>query len=696
MARLNRVKKIGLLGIIIVILFCPPLYNRYFTRDQSTEDSILLQSGPKKIAIQPKTYKNDMYLSTMYTAFIDESTEDSILLQSGRKKIAIQPKTTYTNDMYLLTMHTSFVDDPTNENRVRVQTNFLKMSNFLCFRGIVKFVVLTNSEVTTALIKRHYPNVIAHPTPLYPVFITPMYKDTHRIAMNLSKSFFYMQANACDLFETSLVQTLKAIKELWMKGFIRQKIMIYGKRFNIDVKEPVEDEFKVLEYFKKAEEFRPDSQDYIILTKETIEFNLFSEVLMGRARCDNAMVDFGVHNEVESFDGSHSIYLVHQNDYIQKYDTELLNSWENEWNHYVSEELRDHYSTTCARYSTEFGINNTVNIIDKKSKLVLNILSGEDEDFFKEHQYWIEFNTVNANVTNKTGPDLVVVVLACNKPDSLNRLLISLLNVEYEGDRIDLVISLDIGYLGFYDLPTLILIKQLLWPHGKLKLVLKNKHRGQLNQWLEAYSSVDTKDISPILILEDSLMLSPFWYEYLKAVLSKSKSIQLHERIAGWSLEAPYPGQSYTEDSSVMLANIRWVRSFVPVLNKWTSFLNWYNKESRNVPHYAFSKSPASYLDNRGNWSDWESSVWVSWYWYYLNLHSPEQQDILYIFDKRGSLAPKTRITYLNWNGYDCYREGTLESEVNFQNIDLSVKNHDIKIPEVIPTFSFEPFTSTF
>ena len=672
--RMNRGKKIGLLGIILVLLLFITIYRVYLTKDQPTKASIFFHYVPKKIPIQPKT---------------------DIPIQP-KTDIPIQPKTNL-DDMYLLTMHTSFVDDPNNGYRVFVQSNFLKMSNFACFRGLVKFVVLTNSEETTNLINKHYPNIIAHPTPLYPPFTAPSFKDTHRIAMNLSKSFFYMQANSCNLYETALVQTLKAIKDAWMKGFIRQKIMIYGKRFNVVIDGPVEDEFQVLEHFKRGEQFRHDAQDYVILTKETIEFDVFSEVLMGRARSDNAMVDFGVHNEVETFDASNSIHLAHQSYSANiKYNGKFDGNEEERWNHYVTEGLRDHYSTNCARYSTELDNNNTVYIIDRKSKLVLNTTLGEDDAFFKQHQYWIDFNAVNSNIFFRTGPDLVVVVLACNKPDSLNRLLNSLINVEYEGDRIDLVISLDIGYLGFYDLPTLILIKQLLWPHGTLKLVLKDKHRGQLNQWLEAYSIVDTEDISPILILEDNVMLSPFWYEYLKGVLSKSNLTQLHERIAGWSLEAPYPGQSYPEDSSVMLGNIRWVRSFVPVLNKWISFLKWYKNESRHVPKYAFSKSPASYLDNRGNWSNWESSVWVSWYWYYLNLHTPEHQDILYIFDKRGSLAPKTRTTYLQWNGNECYPEGTVESEVYFQDIDSSEKNHDIKIPEVIPKFSFESFAKEF
>ena len=671
-------------------------YSGILTRSSPKEKSISLDIDLQKITVQTST-STTVQQNTSTTV---QTYTNTTVQQNTSTTIQTSTSTTvqqYTNtaDMYLLTVHTSFVDNPVHTYRGFVQSNFLRMSNFSCFRGLVKFVVLTNSEETTALINNHYPNVIAHPTPLYPVFNAPSFKDTHRTAMKLSKSFFYMQANGCNLYGNSLVLTLKAIKEAWMKGLIRQKIIIYGKRHNVVVDGKVENEIQVMEYFKKAVQFRHDAQDYAILTKETIEFDLFSEVLMGRARSDNAMVDFGVHNEIESFDASNSIHLVHQSfDENIKYDGQM----EFNWNHYVTDGLRDHYSSTCARYTTELGSDDIVKIFDKKSNSVLNTASREDNTFFKEHRYWVDSDPVHVNENSKSSPDLVVVILACNKPDSLNRLLNSLLEVDYEGDRIDLVISLDIGYLGFYDLPSLILIKQLLWSHGTLKRVLKDTHRGQLNQWLEAYSSVDTKDDSPILILEDNLQLSPFWYKYLKGVLSKSNSRQLHERIAGWSLEGPYPGQSYPEDSSVMLGQIRWVRSFVPVLNKWTSFLEWYEKESRDVPRRAFLTSPAAQLDQRGNWSNWESSVWVSWYWYYLKMHSPEQQEILYIFDKRGSLASKTRITYLNWDeNIGCFqKEGTLETEVNYQGIDASEKNHDIKIPENIPTFNFEPFYKVF
>ena len=741
-----RVRKLILAVLLIPVLFYLIVYSGILTVPLK-ESPILLHLSPKKIAIPPyanttiQPYTNTTiqpYTKTTIQPYtnttIQPYTKTTIqpytktTIQPYTKttiqpyanttiqpyanttiqsytKTTIQPytKTTiqpYTNiaDMYLLTMYTSFVDDPTNRYRVYVQSNYLRMSNFSCFRGLVKFVVFTSSEETTALINKYYPNVIAHPTPLYPVFNTPSFKDAYRISMKLSKSFFYMQANSCNLYESSLVLTLKAIKEAWMKGLIRQKIIIYGKRHDVALYGPVENEFQVMEYFKKAVQFRDDAQDYVILTKETIEFDLFSEVLMGRARSDNAMVDFGVHNEVESFDASNSIHLVHHPfDSKIKYVSESDFPMDYRWNHYVTDGLRDHYSTTCARYTTELESDNIVKIYDKKSRSVLDVTSREDNEFFKEHQYWIDSEPAQLNANSKSSPDLVVVILACNKPDSLNRLLNSLVEVDYEGDRIDLVISLDIGYLGFYDLPSLILIKKLLWSHGTLKLVLKDKHRGQLDQWIEAYSCVDTKDESPVLILEDNLQLSPFWYEYLKGVLNKSNSRQLQERIAGWSLEAPYPGQSCPKDSSVMLGQIRWIRSFVPVLSKWISFLKWYKKESKDVPYGAFSKSPASRLDQRGNWSNWESSMWVSWYWYYLKTHTPEQQEILYICDKRGSLASKTRISYLNWGGNVCFQnEGTLESEVNFQNIDASEKNHDIKISEEVPTFNFEPFYKAF
>ena len=594
----------------------------------------------------------------------------------------------FKENIRLLTIFTTFVDDPTNEYRMLVQTNFLRMSNFPCFHELVRFVVFTRNNETTSIIKQHYPNVISHPTPLIPVFSTPTYKILFKMSINLSESFFYMQTNACDLFDSSLIFTLKAIKEAWMKGLIRQKIMIYGKRHNVIIEGTVEDESKVKEHFHRSVEFIHASQDYIILTKETIEFDLFSEILMGGLASDNAMVDFGVHNEVESFDSSKSIRLVHQS---QEGNLEgnchSAPNHENEWDYHVTDGFRDHYSTTCARYMTELDSYNGVKIFDKKTVSVIDIRSRKDNEFFKSHQYWIDVTTLHRKVHSKLNPDLFVVILACNKPDSLSRLFNSLAEVDYEGDRIDLVISLDIGYLGFYDLPTLMLTKKLSWPHGELKVVLKDEHKGQLNQWLEAYSCVDSKDDSPILILEDNLQLSPFWYQYLKEVLSKSYSRRLHESIAGWSLEAPHPGMSDSEESSVMLGNIRWVRSFVPVLSTWISFLKWYKKESSHVPPGAFSQSTIFKLDRRGYWSNWESSVWMSWYWYYLKVYSPEQLDILYIFDKRGSLASKTRITYPNWYGHEnsgCYvKDGTLEGEALLQDID-------IKIPDVIPTFNFD------
>ena len=283
------------------------------------------------------------------------------------------------------------------------------------------------------------------------------------------------------------------------------------------------------------------------------------------------------------------------------------------------------------------------------------------------------------------------------------RLLKSLDNLGNSVVRIDLIISLDIGYLGYYDFPTLTIAQKFEWLHGRKQVVLKDKHRGQLYQWLEASSSVDSGQETRLLILEDCMVLSPHWYDYVSAVLEHDNVIALQDSVTGWSLEIPIPWQSngdtvrmfykqFAAKSSVVLADIKRVRSFIPNLRIWKGFIEWFMSESENISNSLLAKTVAARLENRGNYTKWESGMWVTWFSYYIEINHSVRDAIGYIIKQSGFLCGKMQTTILDeWEkkGSGCYGEGVVESEI--QDSKISDIYDPILIPDVLPTFRIVP-----
>lgn len=647
-----------------------------------------------------------IFICLMHYYYTKNGKEPQIMLEGYHLTPVIKTNASQ-GELKLVTIFASFIDDfkvPNYDYRNFVQHNFLKMTKFACFTENVYFIIFTNSPNWTELIRREYPYVRVLPTALRGEFSTPMYKDLYRTAMKTTDSLFYMQVNSCNLYDRSLIATLRTVRNAWKAGQIRQKIFIVGIRHNYVLEELIDDETQMMEFFKKAEPFAYDCIDYTIVTKDTIDWNLYPEILIGRLRPDTMLVDYASHNEIETFDASDTIRLLHQTERDNMYSSDVKrNQFGNDWNINLSNNLRDHYSVTCSRYRFVIINNQTeVAIFDKRKNSILNQESEEENLFMVQHQYWVEYNGDRDLSFNDLRPSLVIIVLAYNKPESLKRLLTSLTVTEYYDKRIDLVISLDIGHIGYFDLPTLTQTKGFAWKHGKKKVVLKNQHKGLLHQWIEAYNCVELDRDTAVIILEDCLVLSPDWYSYLMKVMQFCKSKGIDQKIAGWTLETPVVGRNpnftlkmftdlYAENTSIVLGNIKRVRSFVPVRESWTLFIKWFMKSSANIPVDKIVGSYVDQLENRGKWTHWESYMWYPWFRYYLNSKGAQEDKIMSIFDRWGKLAVKV-FPKLQFNdGANCYiNKEILEMEHDIEGRHDSNRSSLIILPQTIEIFQHE------
>lgn len=194
-----------------------------------------------------------------------------------------------------------------------------------------------------------------------------------------------------------------------------------------------------------------------------------------------------------------------------------------------------------------------------------------------------------------------VVVIAYNRPDSLQRLLNSLLYSNYQKfKKIKLVISIDYSN----NLKVFEIAKDFNWVYGEKTIIRHDKNLG-LKAHVLACGEL-SKFYGSIIVLEDDLVVSPFFYSYAVQSLSFFKD---DESLAGISLYSP----EYNENAKMKFipANDGFDNFFAQIPSSWgqvwtkshwQSFMTWYDKNNSaedlevNIPKvFAEWKSSSSW-----------------------------------------------------------------------------------------------------
>lgn len=120
-----------------------------------------------------------------------------------------------------------------------------------------------------------------------------------------------------------------------------------------------------------------------------------------------------------------------------------------------------------------------------------------------------------------------IIVVAYNRPRSLNRILQSLSEAQYETADIPLIISIDHGD----NEEVISLAKQFEWQHGTKTVVCQEKNLGLKKHILQCGDL--TRQYGDIIMLEDDLYVAKTFYGYACAALEFAEG---REHIAGISL----------------------------------------------------------------------------------------------------------------------------------------------------------------
>lgn len=170
-----------------------------------------------------------------------------------------------------------------------------------------------------------------------------------------------------------------------------------------------------------------------------------------------------------------------------------------------------------------------------------------------------------------------LVIVAYNRPNSLGRLLSSLQNAYYNSKDINLIISIDKS-----NNPDIYKIADdFNWLHGSKEVIKRPKRLGLRNHILSCGSL--TKEFKSIIILEDDLFVSPFFYEFsMKAFECYScdqniSGISLFSHCFNEALRIPF--LPFVDGSDVFFLQIAssWGQIFWE--EPWNDFLLWYKKK---------------------------------------------------------------------------------------------------------------------
>ncbi|MBL4708057.1 MAG: hypothetical protein JKY48_06420 [Flavobacteriales bacterium] len=123
-----------------------------------------------------------------------------------------------------------------------------------------------------------------------------------------------------------------------------------------------------------------------------------------------------------------------------------------------------------------------------------------------------------------------ILVVAYNRPNSLLRLLKSLSQAIFESDSIELIISIDKSDT----IVTETVAQNFHWPHGTKEIIASSDHLGLKNHLLKCGSLL--KKYEEIIVLEDDLIVSPYFYYYS---IQACKYYKNDPNIASISLHSP-------------------------------------------------------------------------------------------------------------------------------------------------------------
>lgn len=204
---------------------------------------------------------------------------------------------------------------------------------------------------------------------------------------------------------------------------------------------------------------------------------------------------------------------------------------------------------------------------------------------------------------------IAIIAVGYNRPDSIEHLMQSLQFADYMGDQVDLVISLD---KGKRQQEIIAVSEKVEWPHGEKIIRVFSERQGLRTHIIQCGDLTEKYDA--VVVLEDDLMVAPYFYSYVKQAIAQYAD---NDHIAGISLykHQIHPGvhrafepANNGYDIYMQQFAMSWGQCWTKGM--WQKFKAWYN-ENKDKDLSDDNILPA-YI------SKWNNQSWLKYYMRYI------------------------------------------------------------------------------
>ena len=170
---------------------------------------------------------------------------------------------------------------------------------------------------------------------------------------------------------------------------------------------------------------------------------------------------------------------------------------------------------------------------------------------------------------------IAIIAAGYNRPDSLERLLGSLLRADYVGDQVDLVISLD---KGRRQQEVINAAEKICWPYGEKKLRIFSERQGLRAHIIQCGDLTEQYDA--VVVLEDDLIVAQHFYSYVKQTISryaddyKIAGISLYRHQIHPGVNRPFEPANNGYDIYLQQFAMSWGQCWTKKM--WERFKKWY------------------------------------------------------------------------------------------------------------------------
>lgn len=204
---------------------------------------------------------------------------------------------------------------------------------------------------------------------------------------------------------------------------------------------------------------------------------------------------------------------------------------------------------------------------------------------------------------------IAIIAVGYNRPDSMKQLLDSLVCAHYTNDKIDLVISIDKGQSQS---EIISVAEHTTWIHGEKVIRAFPERQGLRSHIIQCGDLTEKYDA--VVVLEDDLMVAPYFYSYVKQSVERYDA---DDHIAGISLykhnthpgvNRPFEPANNGYDVYMQQFAMSWGQCWTRKM--WRNFRFWYNQnegkdlsEGNLLPSYV---------------SHWNKQSWLKYYMRYI------------------------------------------------------------------------------